>query len=284
MARRAHPALLTVLAVFPATLLPSPGIAQQAEPPFVVEKSSWSGTLATGKIARVVNRFGDVRARFGGYENIVEVLATLQNLRPGEPSLRVDVREDAAGLLVTVGFPPATDRASPSPTPGRTERTARADLVLFIPQGIDVDLSTVDDTVEAKGIRGNLKATTASGRITLLSTSGAIDARTEHGAILADLVAGAAKRRQSLSSITGDITLQIQADANMTLEAATSGEISTDFTARISHRDAEEPAKFLSATINRGGPVVTVATKRGKVRLIRLPPRSPRAADAPPRP
>jgi hypothetical protein len=57
----------------------------------------------------------------------------------------------------------------------------------------------------------------------------------------------------------------------MKVAIATSGEISTDFSLTIDHRRFEEPGKQAVAIIGDGGPQLSLYSKRGRVRLLRLP-------------
>ena len=45
----------------------------------------WFEPVETGQTVRVVNRYGNIYARFGGYENRMELLATVQTLDPERP-------------------------------------------------------------------------------------------------------------------------------------------------------------------------------------------------------
>ena len=71
-------------------------------------------------------------------------------------------------------------------------------------------------------------------------------------------------------SIDGDIEVYLWEDASMEVHLATSGEISTDFTIEIEHRRFEEPGKHGRATLGAGGSVLSLHSKRGRVRLFRL--------------
>ena len=46
--------------------------------------------------------------------------------------------------------------------------------------------------------------------------------------------------------------------------------MTTDYSIKIEHRRFEEPGKRAAADIGGGGPPVTLYSKRGKLRLMRL--------------
>ncbi|MCP4899089.1 MAG: hypothetical protein GY906_19140, partial [bacterium] len=69
-----------------------------------VRKMTWLGSVAEGGTFTVTNRFGDIRARFGGYEGKVEVIAMVQDFATEEPPLMLETAESKLGAEVTVGY------------------------------------------------------------------------------------------------------------------------------------------------------------------------------------
>ena len=53
------------------------------------------------------------------------------------------------------------------------------------------------------------------------------------------------------------------------MKLATSGRISTDFSLEIEHLRFEEPGKHGTATLGKGGPGLTIVSKRGAISLLR---------------
>lgn len=221
-------------------------------------------TIAPGSVVRVFNGFGSITARFGGYEHRVELVATVQRLDPDAPPLELHTETTDAGIEINVA---PSGEPLPYGEPGRRDRV---DLVVFVPLGCELELETVDDGIEVKGVKSEVTATSRTGEIRLRSVEGPIRAKTERGKILAILEYEATELPLELTTVTGEIEIHVWEDARLNVDLATSGEISTDFSMTVEHRRLEEPSKYASAVLGGGGPLLTVRSKRGRVRLLRL--------------
>lgn len=220
-------------------------------------------TIQPGGRVRVVNPFGNIHARFGGYENKVEILSTVQRIRGGPSGPEVSISPtDDGGLEVTTAPGPVPD--SPGGPP------SRVDLVLFVPKGAALDAETREDPINVKGLKGDLTARSEKGDIRIRAVEGAVRAKTVRGQIAVSLETDVTSESQDFSTETGDIEVYLWEDANLVVDIATSGEISTDFSITIEHRRQEEPGKHAVATVGQGGPKLALFTKRGRVRLLRL--------------
>jgi len=246
------------LAVFAVVLTAVPAGAAEADETWQKESAQWFESIEPGGRIRVVNPLGDIRARFGGYENQVEVLATLQFTDQQTSRPEVTLSRAGSGLDVSTKW-----------TPGDDAGPGRVDLVVFVPQGATLDARTEDGLLEAKGLKGDLIASTFKGPVMIRSIHGSVSAKSARGAISAALETGATDQPQSITTETGDIEVYLWEDANQQVRLATSGEISTDFSIDIEHRRFEEPGKHGRATIGKGGPQLVLESKRGRIRLLR---------------
>jgi hypothetical protein len=222
----------------------------------------WIESVRPGQAVRVVNLFGNVHSRFGGYEGRVEILATSQRLESELPALEVRVADRGETLDVEVGFA----RSGTGPADTRD----RVDLVVFVPQGAALDVRTRDGLIDAKKLKSDVIASSLDGDLRLQSIQGRVVAKTARGAITATLVTGATDESQQLTTETGDVEVWLWEDAAMTVDLATSGEISTDFSLKIEHRRFEEPSKHAVAVVGEGGPELSLRSKQGRLRLLRL--------------
>jgi hypothetical protein len=220
-------------------------------------------TIEAGSRVRVVNPFGSIHARFGGYENRVEILTTVQRLDggPSGPEISISPTDDG-GLDVTTA-------PGPRPDPSEGPRS-RIDVVLFVPEGAALDAETRVDEINVKGLKGDVTARSEKGDIRIRSVEGRVRAKTARGRIAVSLETGVTSESQDFSTETGDIEVYLREDAEMEVDIATSGEISTDFSVSIEHRRYEEPGKHAVAILGEGGPKLSLYTKRGRVRLLRL--------------
>jgi hypothetical protein len=229
------------------------------------ESRQWKETIAGGTV-RVVNPHGNIYARFGGYENEVEVLATLQRLDRDLPPLEVEVTRTETGLAVLVRAEGADAAASPA----GPERRDRVDLVVFVPQGAVLDAQTTAGAIEVKGLHGDVVASSLKGDIDLRAIKGRLQAKTARGRIRAVLESGVTTEAQEFTTETGEIEVHLAEDATVDAHVATSGEISTDFSIQIEHERFSEPSKRGTAIVGGGGARLTLSSKRGRVRLLRL--------------
>ena len=226
------------------------------------DSMQWFETVEPGQTVRVVNLFGDVYSRFGGYEHKVEILATGQRLEVELPELEVRFDHGDDGLDITVGFAGKADDA--------TETRDRIDLVVFVPEGASLEARTGDGLIDVKKLKGDVVASSLKGDLRINSVEGRISAKTARGDITVTLATGTTTERQDLTTETGDIQVWLGEDADMSVSLATSGEISTDFSLQIEHRRFEEPSKHAVAVVGQGGSELTLRSKQGRVRLLRL--------------
>ena len=221
-------------------------------------------TIQAGGRVLAINHFGSVDARFGGYEHRIELVATAQRLDRELPELELRTETVGGGLDISV-----VPRGGGLPYSG-PERRDRIDLVLFVPLGVPLDVQTLDDPISVEGLKSDVAARSHTGDIHLRSIGGRVRANSVSGKILAILNSRATGLPQELSTETGEIETHLWEDAHLRVEIATSGEISTDFSLTIEHTRFEEPAKHARATVGGGGPLLTLRSKRGRIRLLRM--------------
>lgn len=227
------------------------------------ETRRWIETVEAGATVRVINPYGNVYSRFGGYTDEVEIQATSQRLEPDLPQLGVSFRPTDFGLDVRVG---AKETGVPDPETTRDQ----VDLVIFVPRGVLLEIQTADGSIEAKGLKSDLSVSSVKGDILLRGVEGRVQAKTARGKISAVLESAVTDEAQSLTTETGEIEVHLWEDASLDARIATSGEISTDFSIEIEHRRFEEPGKHAVAGVGEGGPRLTLESRRGNVRLLRL--------------
>lgn len=222
--------------------------------------------IDAGGAIEVDNPFGNVYARFGGYESKVELIATIQHFTEQGPPLSVETTRTDGKLRIAIVAP---DDAVPHAF--RAKRKDRVDIVVFVPLDSPIEVTTELGAVEAKGVRSDMTVKTIVGDIRLRSIKGAVNASSERGSIAVTLESGLTAKPQRFTTTTGDIELYIWEDANYVADLATSGEIATDFSMTIEHKRFEEPSKYGRAAIGKDGSALTIRSKRGRVKLALLP-------------
>src|SRR6185503_15415425 len=102
---------------------------------------------------------------------------------------------------------------------------------------------------------------------------GDLDARSVRGPILATLDPWVPEHARKLSSLTGDLVVYLPEGAAAEVSAATSGEITTDFSIEITHVADAEPSKHALARIGGASghaSPVSIETRQGQVKILRL--------------
>jgi DUF4097 and DUF4098 domain-containing protein YvlB len=133
----------------------------------------------------------------------------------------------------------------------------------------DIHLTTGDGHIEAEGVDGSLDASTGDGRIRVRGRFDLLNLHTGDGSIEAD-VANGSKMNSGWSVRTGDghVTLRLPYNFSADMDVHTGdGRIHSDLPVTVagSHRDHE-----LRGRLNAGGPLFTVRTNDGSIRLERL--------------
>ena len=238
-------------------------------PGFEIERVTRVATVADELGVVVLNRFGDVRARFGGYEGRAEVFANVQQFADEGPRLAVEARETPAGVEVTVGYRAGEGgELVTTPEPGWRKR---ADMVVWVPRGSPLSVTTGDGVVDVRGLESDVRIATAGGAISARKVRGDLDFRSAGGDLLVVLETWDAARRHSFASDTGDLSVVLGGEADAAIRVATSGLISTDVSLRLDYQADRSPVRRAEALLGEGSGTVSISSGDGHVRLIRLP-------------
>lgn len=259
---------LFALFLFPAGL----GLAQApppAEPAFELERTQWLGKARAGTTVVVVNPFGDVRARFGGYEGVVEVQAVLQHFAAEGPRLVVEPVTGEDGVRIGVGH--RSDTGGELSTRRLAGQKKRVDLVVFVPAGVALRTATEDGYTEIRGLKGDVEARSTSGDLQVRSVEGDLSLASESGSIVAVPEPLDRTTTQKLSTRSGGVEVYLYEEAHFTLRAATRGWVSTDFSLTLTADPNDPQLKRAEATIGKGTTPIEVTCGEGHVRLIRKP-------------
>jgi hypothetical protein len=127
-----------------------------------------------------------------------------------------------------------------------------------------VDAATSGGSITIERAKASVRAHTSGGPIEIREVSGPVDAKTSGGSVRATLT------RQpeapcSLATSGGSITVALPPDAKVDVDASTSGGgVSTEFPITV---QGELNRHALKTKINGGGPVLTLRTSGGSIRL-----------------
>lgn len=205
----------------------TPDVADQADATFEIERSSWLGEVNEDQSLVVSNNFGNVICRFGGAEGQAEIAATIQHFPPEGPRLEVVTRTTKKEVRATVGFrEKAESELNTEPEP---DQLKRADLVVFVPEGRDLAVSSQDGMIDCRGVRGDVTATTTSGAVRLKGIVGRVVASTGSGPVTVLFSPHGSKRIQRVETVSGKIEAHIPENADIEVRIATQGKISSGF-------------------------------------------------------
>ncbi|MDX1997345.1 MAG: DUF4097 family beta strand repeat-containing protein [Thermoanaerobaculia bacterium] len=246
-------------------LMPGQASAQPEVPGYRVERVERVASVAAGQGLTVRNPFGDVFVRFGGYEGAVEARAVIQQFEVEGPGLVMTLEDSPRGPVVRVGTLSADGKTLDlEPVKGQKKR---ADLVIFVPQGAPLEVTTLDGRVEARGLKSDLRVRTRAGGVSVRSVQGNLDLASETGSILATPELEKRTEVQRFTTEQGDISLILPQDGSFAVSASTTGWLSTDFSLEI-ERDPAEAARRRGRGKNGAGRTpLELTSQSGHLRL-----------------
>lgn len=241
-----------------ATTTKDPVAAAVVEPPAVREPTRFAQKLSLkpGQAVDVVNDFGDVHLRFGGFAHELELSAVAQAPEGAPvPTVRFDAQSGRFDAVLPEGSAIAKGQ--------------RADLVAFVPEGHAVSVQTLAGNVEVRSVRADVRIRSNSGAISARGVRGAIDAQTGAGSIEVAFVDDAVAPKQRLQTATGVIIASFGPAADARLAVATSGLIGTEYSVEITPAAGQEPNKTGLIRLGAGSREIDIQSKRGELRLYR---------------
>lgn len=230
----------------------------EAQSDFQIVRLDFAASLASGQRVVIDNPYGDVRLRFGGYENAIETHAVAQQPLLATP---IALQPVAEGKLYTI--------APRLPAGTLVADSQRLDLVVFIPIGHPVSVRTERGTIESRGIRGDIDLKSTEGNIAIRGTQGSISAETGAGSIEASLATAPAGSTQRLATSTGNIIVAVSDSLDARLEMATSAAFATEYSLQVTPRPGQEPNKQAVALVGADKARISVESRRGEIRLLR---------------
>ena len=264
--------LLLLLVLWPARLCAQANETELAPDGSAIDRVNWKEVLDAGTPVEIINPYGDVRLRFGGYRRELELQAIAQRPKGIEARFALALERSEGVARVSVQ---RADGAEPAPG-------QRADLVFFVAEGFPVSVRTTRGQIEVRGLRGDLSARSESGDIAVRGVTGLLDLESQSGSIEAAPQPAPAGSEQRIATRTGPITLGLAAEADLDLALATSAAFATEFSIEVTPQPGEEPNKTATARLGQGGALMRIVSRRGEIRLLRRAPFVDADPDVPP--
>ena len=138
-----------------------------------------------------------------------------------------------------------------------------------LPRAATLNIHDYKSDTDVKDFAGHLTLETYKGTAALAGLSGALDLKTYKGEVRAGFtrLSGAVRAE----TFKGDVTLTFPAGSafELSADAGRKGEIVSDFEGTGAIRSSHRSGLRASATVNGGGPRVTLSTDKGKVSIRR---------------
>jgi len=230
------------------------------------DEVAWHGRLSPGQTLEVKGVNGNIDATAAAEG---EVRATKRSRRSDAAAVEVRVVEHAGGVTVCAVYPTPEGSAPNECVPGHGGRMNTRDndvevnFTVVVPAGVRLVARTVNGSVGAGSLSGDVEAQTVNGSISV-STGGNVEAQTVNGAITASAGRADWSGRADFRTVNGSITVALPSDTSAEVEAQTvNGEIVTDFPISVQKLSRHS----LSGTIGGGGRQLRMQTVNGAVRL-----------------
>ncbi len=231
---------------------------------------SWSGTIPSGRRIMIKNVNGGVEV-LRSSNGKVEVTAE-KRWRRGDPSyVRIEQKRIDDDVLICALWGENT-RCEESGI--RSERNNnrwdnRNDIsvqfVVRVPEGVRVDLNTVNGSLEVTGVTTEVRARTVNGSITARSAGGPVRASTVNGSINVSMGSVRSTEDLEYETVNGAITIELPASFGAQLELSTvNGRVTTEFPITVS---GTLSPKRLRGTVGDGSTRLRASTVNGSVTL-----------------
>ena len=270
---------ITYAVGFVATLaFVAPAIAQSGNSRGGGENRSdafnWSGTIANGNSVIIKNINGPIRVeRSSGRQ--VEVTAEKRWRRGNPADVRIDQPRTSNGDIVICALwsSESTCDAQGIHTPrnwrgnGNRNNDVSVHFVVRVPNGVRVDLETVNGNLEMTGINSEVRAETVNGSIEARSNGGPVRAKSVNGSITIGMDNVSSSADLSYETVNGSIELQLPSNFGAQLELSTvNGRVNTDFPVTVV--GTLSPRK-LRGSIGNGAARLRATTVNGSISLVR---------------
>lgn len=232
-----------------------------------IDRFAWTAEPALAAALRrlvVRNDYGDIRARFAG-DGVIAVSAVIQRLGPG-PDIGVNVERHGDRLAVTVVAPPGR-LAVDAERPGKTA-IDRADLVIYVPEGVVLEAATLRGVVDARRLKSPIEATSGDGELRLETTQW-VRAASSSGAVT--VTAGRSAERPSLvETDSGAIWMSLVDAPDLRLEVETAGSVTSQIA--LAPRRSPDGRKRSFVDRDPTAQPVLVRSASGSVEIVRRAP------------
>ena len=236
---------------------------------------TWSGDVTPGEVVNVRNIDGSI-AIVPSTNGKLSVDAVIANAAPGAVEVR-ELAKDSVVYFCTL-FKPGSDdtcgkaghKHNVSFSPFSFFSRKRSTLVqytLHVPQGVRLDVQTVNGKIAAQNMAGNVKASTVNGDVAVSTTKGTVDAETVNGSIIASMESLPDSGDVHLESVNGSITSVIPEGIGGSIDLEnTNGSITANYPNAVPDSADKHHMRI---KLDNGARRVHIETVNGSVNLSR---------------
>jgi hypothetical protein len=233
------------------------------------EDFHWQGRIPAGRTLEIKGVNGAIEASPAAGDE-AEVVAVKRGHRSDPSQVEVKVVEHATGVTICAVYPGSHAGRANECVPGEGGRLGaenndvEVDFTVKVPPGLRFAARTVNGSVQAEGLDGDVEARTVNGAIKA-ATKGLIDAETVNGSINASVGRSVGTSPLRFRTVNGSISLDLPEETSADLRASTvNGEIETDFPLTVKGRFT---GKSVSGALGSGGRELSLETVNGSIRL-----------------
>lgn len=231
---------------------------------------SWSGVIPSGRRILIKNVNGgiDVQRSSGSR---VEVTAE-KRWRRGNPSMvRIEQQKLGDEVLICALWHENSrcDEDGIHTSRGSSWNNRNNDVsvhfVVRVPEGVRVDVSTVNGGLEVSGVTTDVRASTVNGSINARSAGGPVRAKTVNGSIRVSMGSLGSADDLEYETVNGAITIEMPSNFGAQLELSTvNGSVTTDFPVTIS---GTMSPRRIRGTVGDGRTRLRASTVNGGITL-----------------
>jgi DUF4097 and DUF4098 domain-containing protein YvlB len=237
------------------------------------EDFRWNGRIPAGRSLEIKGVNGAIEASAASGDE-AEVVAVKRGRRDDPAEVEIKVVDHAGGVTICAVYPsrragrPNECVAGEGGRLGADNNDVDVSFVVKVPTGVRFVARTVNGSVDAEGLDGDVHAQTVNGGITA-KAKGLVEAQTVNGSITASLGRSGGDSPLRFKTVNGGITVDLPESTSAQLRASTvNGEIETDFPLTVKGRFN---SKSVSGALGSGGRELSLETVNGSIRLRKTP-------------